>query len=188
MTANIILGDCLKSIKELPSCSVRCIVTSPPYYGLKDYGQEGQIGLEETPEAYVQNLVKVFREARRVLTDDGTLWLNIGDSYAGSNKGYMADGSVVGGAKQKTNKGSVLISGDIVRSKRMERGNGRWGGGNIPSSGDLKPKDLIGIPWMAAFALRADGWWLRHDRCGGHQASQKLYWIGTQPEVHRSNA
>ncbi len=132
-------------MKTLPEQSVNCCVTSPPYFGLRDYGHEGQIGLEETPEAFIQKMVEVFREVKRVLRDDGTLWLNLGDSYAGSGKGRNADGSHQEGGKQGTNKGTVL--GSLVKTYAQ----------------DCKPKDLIGIPWMVAFALRADGWYLRQD-------------------------
>lgn len=141
MKAKILEGNVLETLKDLPDCSVQCVVTSPPYYGLRDYGMDGQIGLEETPEAYVENLVAVFREVRRVLKDDGTLWLNLGDSYNGSGKGGNPEGSPH--TKQKTNAGSLLD-----RPTRIE---------------GLKPKDLIGIPWMVAFALRSDGWYLRKD-------------------------
>lgn len=141
MSAKILEGNVLETLKDLPACSVQCVVTSPPYYGLRDYGVEGQIGLEPTPEAYVQQLVKVFREVWRVLKDDGTLWLNLGDSYNGSGKGGNPEGSPF--TKQKTNQGSLL--------DRPTRISG------------LKPKDLIGIPWMVAFALRADGWYLRSE-------------------------
>ena len=105
----IIVGDCLEQMAHIESQSVQTCVTSPPYWGLRDYGHNGQMGLEETPDEYIANLVKVFAEVRRVLKDDGTLWLNLGDSYG------------------------------------------------------LKPKDLIGIPWRVAFALQADGWYLRQD-------------------------
>lgn len=132
---------------------VQCVITSPPYYGLRDYGIDGQIGLEETPEAYVKKLVQVFREVWRVLLDDGCLWLNLGDSYAGSQQ--------TGGIKSIRGKGKSQPH--IIRSKRLPRGTGRWGGGNLPAKKGLKPKDLIGIPWMVAFALRADGWYLRSD-------------------------
>jgi len=141
MTAKILEGNSLETLKGLPACSVQCVVTSPPYYGLRDYGVDGQIGLEPTPEAYVESLVNVFREVKRVLKDDGTLWLNLGDSYNGSGKGGNPEGSPF--TKQKTNQGSLL--------DRPTRISG------------LKPKDLIGIPWMVAFALRADGWYLRSD-------------------------
>lgn len=138
-------GDCLHMLRVIPSQSVNCCVTSPPYFGLRDYGVDGQIGLEETPEAFVQKLVEVFREVKRVLRDDGTLWLNLGDSYAGSGKGRNADGSHQEGGKQGTNKGTV--AGALVKT----------------IAPDCKPKDLIGIPWRVAFALQADGWYLRQD-------------------------
>ena len=216
MSAKILEGNVLETLKDLPACSVQCVVTSPPYYGLRDYGTaewkggdpncdhvdddkvaernrqkksmiavgekidgstrtrvhdeaigkdwqyrdackkcgairiDSQIGLEPTPEAYVEKLVQVFREVRRVLKDDGTLWLNLGDSYAGSGKGANPDGTphpstLLG--KQGTNKGTV--TGINKPQKAHDIG--------------LKPKDLIGIPWMVAFALRADGWYLRSD-------------------------
>jgi DNA modification methylase len=135
--------------------SVHCVVTSPPYYGLRDYGVDGQIGLEETPEAYIENMVQVFREVWRVMRDDGTLWLNIGDSY--NTQG--GKGNNVPQTKWAKN---TYPENAPHRNKRMERGAGRWGGGNNAVPG-LKPKDLIGIPWMLAFALRADGWYLRSD-------------------------
>lgn len=137
--------DCMAAMKEMPDQSINCCVTSPPYYGLRDYGVDGQIGLEDTPEAYVAKLVDVFREVRRVLRDDGTLWMNLGDSYAGSGKGRNADGTHQGGGKQGTNKGT--ITGSLIKS-------------HTPN---LKTKDLIGIPWRVAFALQADGWYLRQD-------------------------
>ena len=139
------VGDCLQSLRAMPDQSIHCCVTSPPYFGLRDYGMDGQIGLEDTPEAYVARLVEVFREVKRVLRDDGTLWLNIGDSYAGSGKGRNADGSHQEGGKQGTNKGTVV--GKLIKTEAP----------------DCKQKDLIGIPWMLAFALRADGWYLRQD-------------------------
>jgi site-specific DNA-methyltransferase (adenine-specific) len=145
MKTEILNGDCIEMMKTLPDKSVNCCVTSPPYFGLRDYGHEGQIGLEETPEAFVQKMVEVFREVKRVLRDDGTLWLNLGDSYAGSGKGRNADGSHQEGGKQGTNKGTVL--GSLVKTYAP----------------DCKPKDLIGIPWRVAFALQADGWYLRQD-------------------------
>jgi len=138
------LGDCLASLKTMESESVNTCVTSPPYFGLRDYGVDGQIGLEETPEQYVAKLVEVFREVRRVLRDDGTLWLNLGDSYAGSGMG-AANYPDCASEKQKSNLGSTTAKG---------RGGMTYG---------LKPKDLIGIPWRVAFALQADGWYLRQD-------------------------
>ena len=138
MTELILIGDVLGKIKEIEDGTVDCCVTSPPYYGLRDYGMSGQIGLEDTPEAYISRLVAVFQEIKRVLRDDGTLWVNIGDSYAGS-----------GGAG---NQFGQLESG-LAKYKQPSR----------PHEMGLKPKDLIGIPWMLAFALRADGWYLRQD-------------------------
>lgn len=140
-------GDCRDIMKRWVSEGIKAqmCVTSPPYFGLRDYGHEGQIGLEKTPEEYITAMVEVFRCVRDVLSDDGTLWLNIGDSYAGSGKGRNADGSHQEGGKQGTNKGTVL--GSLVKT----------------CSPECKPKDLIGIPWMLAFALRADGWYLRQD-------------------------
>ena len=141
------LGDCAQTLKEIPDNSVQCCVTSPPYFGLRDYGHDDQIGLEKTPEEYIAKLVNIFREVRRVLKDDGVLWVNIGDSYAGSQKGIGADGKVYGGEKQRTNNGSISIMERPLKASEI----------------GLKSKDLIGIPWMLAFALRADGWYLRQD-------------------------
>lgn len=138
----IIPGDCRETLKTLPAESVQTCVTSPPYFGLRDYGHAAQIGLEETPEQYVAQLVEVFREVRRVLRDDGTLWLNLGDSYAGNGAAYDDSSSTLKGSKQSTRMGA---------KRQVKRGDG------------LKPKDLIGIPWRVAFALQADGWWLRQD-------------------------
>jgi hypothetical protein len=133
------VGDCRDVLAGVPADSVRCCVTSPPYFGLRDYGHAGQIGLEPTPAEYVEQMVGVFREVRRVLADDGTLWLNLGDSYA---RGF---GGGTPGAKSSTNAGSY--SG---------RETGRTPEG-------FKGKDLLGIPWRVAFALQADGWYLRSD-------------------------
>jgi DNA modification methylase len=192
-------GDCLGVLKQLPSESVQCCVTSPPYWGLRDYGTadwnggdpdcdhavgrftttvsdkqasnhgsgtqqairdcpkcgatrvDKQLGLEKTPEEYCANMVAVFREVKRVLRNDGTLWLNLGDSYSGSGKGRNPDGfahhaGFEAHRKQSTNKGTLI---------------GNVEGGIVPDG--TKPKDLVGIPWMMAFALRADGWYLRAD-------------------------
>ena len=146
-------ADALDFMRELPDGCVQCVVTSPPYWGLRDYGIEGQLGMERTPEEYVGMMVEVFREVRRVLRDDGVLWLNLGDSYA-SNWGM--------GAKRKSSWWSTA-------SEELE-GKG-WGTvetaippNSFKSSGPgLKVKDLIGIPWRVAFALQADGWYLRQD-------------------------
>ncbi len=152
-------GDVLDRLREMPDESVHCCVTSPPYWGLRDYGVDGAYGLEPTLDEYIERMVEVFREVRRVLRKDGTLWLNLGDAYAGSGKGMNADGTHPVGAKQETNIGSLSAP---VKSKRMPRGDGRWGGGDsyVP---ELKPKDLCGLPWRVAFALQADGWWLRSE-------------------------
>jgi DNA modification methylase len=142
MSVRVLTGDCRQVLASLPAASVNCIVTSPPYYGLRDYGVDGQIGLEQTPDAYVSEMVAVFREARRVLRDDGTLWLNIGDSY-NNFRSQMGPGQTVHGREK-------------MNGKPMEKSRRRgWN--------ELKEKDLIGIPWMLAFALRADGWYLRQD-------------------------
>lgn len=148
MSAVIHCGDCIEMLAQIEANSVQTCVTSPPYFNLRDYGVEGQIGLEKSPELYVEKMVEVFRGVRRVLRDDGTLWLNIGDSYAGSGKGRKADGSHASshGEKQSTNAGSIV--GSL---------------GKTQTGAGVKPKDLIGIPWMLAFAMRADGWYLRSD-------------------------
>ena len=156
MTAKILEGNVLETLKDVPACSVQCAVTSPPYYGLRDYGVEGQIGLEATPELYVENLVAVFREVRRVLKDDGTLWLNLGDSYAGSWGNY-------GGQNRGKGKQREITNGSQVEQKAYE-GKEHWKPPTANNLGNgIKPKDLIGIPWMVAFALRADGWYLRSE-------------------------
>ncbi len=214
-------GDVLDRLREMPDESVHYVVTSPPYWGLRDYGLPpsvwggnpdcehewqperwyvngggstgvdggafsspgaanaqrikdgrwreasacrcgawlGTLGLEPTVDLYVEHMVGVFREVWRVLREDGVLFLNMGDAYAGSGKGLNGDGTHSTGGKQDTNMGSLSAP---VKSKRMPRGQGRWGGGDnaVP---ELKPKDLIGMPWRIAFALQADGWWLRSD-------------------------
>lgn len=131
----IMIGDCIEQLRLVPDRIVHCCVTSPPYFGLRDYGHAGQIGHEETPDAYVAKLVEVFREVRRVLRDDGTLWLNLGDSYSAGGNG--------GGNKNDTNKGSLTV-------------------GPKKTVG-FQPKQLLGIPWRVAFALQDDGWILRQD-------------------------
>ena len=132
-------GDSLAVLKTLPDEIINCCVTSPPYYGLRDYGEEGQIGLEETPDKYVERLVDVFREVKRVLRKDGTLWLNLGDSYATGTKA---------GRQPSTGMLKGHTAQDINR---------------IGTPNGCKTKDLIGIPWLVAFALQADGWYLRQD-------------------------
>jgi DNA modification methylase len=130
-------GDCLETLRRMPDGIVNTCVTSPPYFGLRDYGHPGQIGLEETPEQFIAKLVEVFREVRRVLRDDGTCWVNMGDSYATRWASARNEGR-----------------GGLADNERERSGK--------PPEG-YKNKDLIGVPWMLAFALRADGWYLRQD-------------------------
>jgi len=151
---NIHTGDCIEVMKTMAEQSVQCCVTSPPYFGLRDYGNDGQIGLEETPEAFVAKLVEVFREVKRVLADDGTLWLNLGDSYAGS-----------GGKSQPQPDASGGLSNKKLGTRGKQGSSASYGGFERPNTlgNGLKPKDLIGIPWRVAFALQQDGWYLRQD-------------------------
>lgn len=134
-------GDALDRLRDLPDESIHCCVTSPPYWGLRDYGVDGQLGLEKTPDEYVAKMVEIFREVRRILRKDGTLWLNLGDSYSGGAGG----------------RGDSDFIGPHGKTSRKHNGS------RIKRSDGLKPKDLIGIPWSVAFALQADGWWLRQD-------------------------
>ncbi|MFU3267075.1 DNA-methyltransferase [Pseudomonas aeruginosa] len=136
------VGDCLDALRAMPDQSFHCCITSPPYFGLRDYGMAGQIGLEQTPAEFVARLVEVFREVRRVLRDDGTLWLNLGDSYA--RKGGL--GPQGGAAFADRSRGNEAICKSIQA---------------VPDG--LKEKDLVGIPWRVAFALQDDGWYLRQD-------------------------
>lgn len=140
-------GDALETLKQLPAESVHCCVTSPPYYGLRDYGVEGQIGLEQTPDEYIAKMVEVFREVRRVLRSDGICWINIGDSYASFRDGKATPDSTRGQS----------IGTLVPKGKAANRMASTFTGTSV------KHKDLIGIPWMLAFALRSDGWWLRQD-------------------------
>lgn len=209
MTYKLLLGDCLETLKMIEPYSVSCCVTSPPYYGLRDYGTasweggsadcdhiappaggtgessklqvmkkrvdfasgfykdvcgkcgavrvDSQIGLEETPEQYVEKLVQVFREVRRVLKDDGVLWLNLGDSYAGS--GGAGGDYNNGGLKE----GQPRYKSNMQINRAKDRNTDKWSRPKKYAGNGIKPKDLIGIPWMVAFALRADGWYLRSD-------------------------
>lgn len=149
MINNLLIGDCRNILPSLPKKLVQCVVTSPPYFCLRDYGVEGQIGLEDSVEDYVNSLVNVFREVKRILKDDGTLWLNLGDSYAGSGKNRNAKG-IDYGLKEEY---------EDAHHKGRRRGIIK----KTPLSGKLKPKDLIGVPWRVAFALQDDGWYLRQD-------------------------
>lgn len=221
----ILCGDAIEKLRELPAGSVHCCVTSPPYWGLRDYGTgtwlggkpdcdhvvgelrrglglanspantrggakkcaevediqarevcpkcgarriDLQIGLEPTPQVYVAKMVQVFREIWRVLRDDGTCWVNLGDSFAGSGKG--GNPGQTGVEKQRSNEGSLSVRGrrsDLAKSGPLKGGCSSWStrdvSKNIPCVGGLKPKDLVGIPWRVAFALQADGWYLRSD-------------------------
>jgi site-specific DNA-methyltransferase (adenine-specific) len=157
MEYRILQGDCIEQLRTMEANSVHTCVTSPPYYGLRDYGHDGQIGLEETPDAYVAKLVEVFREVRRVLRDDGTLWLNLGDSYASNNSGNTHGGSSStlksDGSKESSRRLTVQRSANAMADQ-------------FPSfriTSDVLPKNLLGIPWRVAFALQADGWYLRQD-------------------------
>lgn len=141
--------DCLEGLRQMPSDFVDCCVTSPPYFGLRDYGVDGQIGLEESPSEYINRLAEVFMEVFRVLKPTGTLWLVIGDSYAGSMKGAAINPEDAKRYKQGTNKGTLFKNTSYkYRYDKIE---------------NCKNKDLIGIPWMLAFALREKGWYLRQD-------------------------
>ncbi len=145
MRDTILFGDCRETLCAFLPNSARMCVTSPPYYGLRDYGgEDNQIGQEQSPEEYIQQLVEVFREVRKILTDDGTLWLNIGDSYYNYRPG----------------KGQALVKQTVATNKQDLPDKCAKRANKLPN---LKEKDLIGIPWMLAFALRADGWYLRQD-------------------------
>lgn len=142
----ILIGDAKEEISNLPNKCVRSIITSPPYYKLRDYKMKRQIGMEKTPEEYIQNLVSVFRECKRLLTDDGTLWIVIGDCFASSGKKRTKNQAT---AKSTLNGSLTTQEQILIQESKISEG--------------FKPKDLIGIPWMLAFALRADGWYLRSD-------------------------
>jgi site-specific DNA-methyltransferase (cytosine-N4-specific) len=136
----ILTGDNLTLLVNIPTESVQCCVTSPPYWGLRDYDHPAQVGTEQSPEDYVQNLVKVFREVRRVMRDDGTLWLNVGDGYArNGGTGNHGPNAVVGNTKK------------LIQKRNCK----------VPDCWGLKDRDLMGLPWRVAFALQADGWILR---------------------------
>ncbi len=165
----ILLGDALEQLATLPDASVQCIVTSPPFWALRDYEVDGQIGLEATPEEWCAKLVEVFAECRRVLRDDGTFWLEVGDTY-NANQGGSSDGS-------RTKSG---VAGDVPNA---------WGGKGAsparPRPAGLKPKDLVGAPWMLAFALRADGWYLRSE-CIWHRPNPMPESITDRPTKSHS--
>ncbi len=148
----VVIGDCLRTMADIPDEIVQTCITSPPYWGLRDYGYDGQLGLEATPDEYVAKMVEVFREVRRLLRPDGTLWLNLGDSYASTGRSDRYESPGVGATQ------AMASPGRKVEWKAGGGSNFSW---QLP--GGIKPKDLVGIPWMVAFALRADGWYLRSD-------------------------
>ena len=160
-TGRILIGDALEMLRTLPDCSVHAIVTSPPYWGLRDYGVDGQIGLEATPAEHVSRIVAVFREARRVLRDDGTAWINYGDCYA---TGAGKVGDCPGGGAQGARWRGEGSKHDVKPSFRRDAApvGPATQPNRLPIEG-LKPKDLVGMPWRVAFALQADGWYLRSD-------------------------
>ena len=151
----IINGDCRTAMRELPDGCVNCCVTSPPYWGLRDYGHADQIGQEQTPEAYVETMRQVFAEVWRVLRDDGTLWLNLGDSYFGSWGNYSGENRGKGYQR-------IIVNGSQVPNPAYD-GREKCRPSATKKHATLKPKDLIGIPWRVALALQADGWYLRSD-------------------------
>lgn len=156
MNVNKIYNEnCLTGLKNLPDNSIDCCVTSPPYFGLRDYGTSEQIGLEETPELFIEKLTEVFSEVKRILKPEGTLWLNLGDSYWG--------GKGMSGSRDAEYQEQRNLNGDSINAKHQQMG----GKGKIRPTDKkhfiIKPKDLIGIPWMVALALRANGWYLRQD-------------------------
>lgn len=150
-TREVHVGDWVELLRKIDDESVDCVVTSPPYWGLRDYGVDGQIGLEESPADYVQKLVLGFREVRRVLKSTGTVWINLGDSYIGS-WGAQGRGAEMAGRRS-------IAARQIARAARRRLRTREIGS----KTEGLKPKDLVGIPWMVAFGLRGDGWWLRSE-------------------------
>jgi DNA modification methylase len=159
-------GGCLATLRRMPAAMAHTCVTSPPYYGLRDYGHPEQIGMESTPEEFVATLVEVFREMRRVLRDDGTCWVNMGDSYASAPGQSTRGGAPSSSSTLQGNGhrgGGPKLSALARIGKSENKGNTAGDHARRPYAPTLKPKDLIGVPWMLAFALRADGWYLRQD-------------------------
>lgn len=164
MTVEILIGDCREILRDLPPDSIHCCVTSPPYFGLRDYESEDQIGMEDSPEAFVSQMLSIFREVHRVLRPDGTFWLNLGDTYASApgqatRGGPPSSSSTLEGNGHRGG-GPKLASFARVGSSG-NKGNDASDHGRRDAAPGLKLKDLIGIPWEVAFALRTDGWWLR---------------------------
>jgi DNA modification methylase len=144
---SILDGDCREVMRAMPAESANCVVTSPPYWSLRDYGVDGQLGLEDTPQAFVDGMVEVFEEVRRVLRADGTLWLNLGDTYIGGRTGGVGASSITSGRNHRA----------------VQQAHERSGGPRHRVATGLKPKDLVGIPWRVALALQDAGWYLRAD-------------------------
>jgi len=176
---SIYIGDCREVLALLPAESVQCCVTSPPYWGLRDYEQPGQLGEEETPEQYVQNLVCVFRQVWRVLREDGTLWLNVGDAYArNGGVGVCGPNAKVGNTRK------------LIQKRNCK----------VPPCWGLKDRDLMGLPWRVAFALQADGWLLRSHitwikkapmpenvRNRPSRATEEIFLFAKKPEYYYDN-
>lgn len=151
-SCQILVGDCVESMRKLPADSVQCVITSPPYWGLRDYGVDGQLGNEETFPEYLATMVGVFEEVRRVLRPDGTAWINMGDSYAGS-----------WGAQGRKGQG-MMLGRKICHARQIAAAARRKSGtGSKDRTPGIKPKDMVGQPWRLAFALQEAGWWLRRD-------------------------
>ncbi len=179
MSVRILTGDCREMLRSLDPDSVDCVVTSPPYWGLRDYGVDGQLGMERTLGEHVETMTEVFREVRRVLKPTGTLWLNYGDSYATSVNGRSAADTKATGNDDRTFRDKPFSTVGPVydpnhrpagtnRSRGLNSGSKQVGNESVPlgrivAGGYLKPKDICGIPWRVAFALQEDGWWLRQD-------------------------
>lgn len=159
MKSKILVGDVLNRISDIPDQSVQCVVTSPPYWGLRDYGNDQQIGLEQNPQDYIDAMVQVFNQVKRVLADDGVLWLNLGDSYVG---GKGQSGSMGGDyqASRNDSGASLNMAHQTLGGQKQTKPTDNRA---MMRSAGLKPKDLVGIPWRVALALQADGWYLRQD-------------------------
>lgn len=165
MNLPILVGDCRTVLATFAEQTFNCCVTSPPYWKLRNYGVDGQLGLEKSPEEYVSNLVSVFREVRRVLRNDGTLWLVLGDCYAASGRGGDTGKSGLEGSVDSQDQSKIAMTGGPRIGNRSSFRRDRAPRQDVPHKGSpsLKPKDLVGIPWRVAFGLQADGWYLRSD-------------------------
>lgn len=167
MTVQIIIGDALESLRALPSDSVDCCVTSPPYWGLRDYGVDGQLGIEPTLAEHIAAMVAVFEEVRRVLTPSGTCWINYGDCYATKPNGRSAADTKLLGSDDRTFRDKPFSTVGPIHppepGQPFPAGIGRRGGGNAPCTGLLKPKDLCMVPNRLAIALQDAGWWVRSE-------------------------